>query len=396
MNNPPVAVSDPASPLAEWLATQPIGFRPDVIVDTARDAAIVGLGVSTREAHEMLDLVSEATCSLLQDGFTTIAVLDNQRVGDLYDRFVTGQDVDVDNALAQAWGPWRVAEMRDTLTWLREHNRSRAEAPVRIIGIAGSVVLPTDYDRIIALLTGIDGTAAASVETLLDVIRVAHEGGEHVLRARGMHPGTPFVELARAARATAADLAPCEKREEALGLLDAVVDFHANAIGAGFDGARAERAAADRLIEHHRRTGSRIVLWEGSAHVAAHSAPVIGSHLRNELGDQYVAVHLMFGHGVISRANVPEPWAGSIDAHLAAGSIGRTLDLRTSSTSPVAVCLERPWSTRLISGVYDPADDRRHYVELPSLPGSFDVLVFIPTITPARSLAGDSTDDESG
>ncbi len=384
MNNRPAAAPDPSHALAEWLATTPAGLRPELIAGAAGDAVVVGLGVSTREAHEVLDFVTDTTWLLVERGFTTVAVLDNQRVADLYDRYVSGQDVDIDHALAQAWGPWQVGEMRDALVWLREHNRARAEAPVRIIGVAGARVLSADYPRIIDLLAGIDESTAARVEALLDVIRVAHSSGEHVLRARGTHPGTPFVELARAARAHAAELPPGDGRDAALELLDAVVDFHARAIGIGHDMVREEHAAAGRLLDHHRRTGERIVLWEGSTHVAAHPSAMLGSRLRAELGDRYVAVHIAVGSGQIARATIPEPRPDSIEAQLAGAHGERTLDLRTPSSAVTAGELDRSWPTRIISGLYDPAEDAEHYVELPSLRQSFDALVYIPAITPAR------------
>ncbi|AOS63958.1 erythromycin esterase family protein [Actinoalloteichus hymeniacidonis] len=381
-------IPDPASthPLAEWLATQESGLRPEVIGGLARDARIVGLGMSTRAAREVFDVVTDATWRLLDSGFTTIAVLDDQCVVDRYDRYVIGQDIDIDQALAQAWGPWRIAELRRMLDRLRARNEAHPEAPVRVIGIAGTRVLVTDYDRIVELLTGLDARAAAEVQALLDLIRPAHDSGEHVLRARGNHPGVPFVDLARSARAIASRLRPSAERDTAVDLLDAVVGFHANAIGVGYDMAREERAAARRLLDHHRRTGARIVLWEGSAHVAAHPGPMLGAHLRDTLGDGYVAVHITFGHGRIVTGDIPAPQTDSIDAQLAAAHDPRTLDLRTPAPASIAVELERSWPTRLISGLYDPAEDAEHYLELPSLRDSFDALVYVPAITPTESL----------
>ncbi|WP_337662249.1 MULTISPECIES: erythromycin esterase family protein [Actinoalloteichus] len=387
MSTPPVLPPDPSPPVAAWLTTQPVGARPELIAEAAREAVIVGLGVSTREAHEVFAFVTDTTWLLVERGFTTIAVLDNQRVADLYDRYVSGEDIDLDRALAQAWGPWQVVEMRDALVRLRELNRTRTGARVRIVGVASSRVLSSDYDRVVDLLAGIDASTAVRVEALLDVIRVAHGSGEHVLRARGTHPGTPFVEMARTARAHTARLAPSGERDAALELLDAVVDFHANAIGVGHDMAREEHLAADRLLDHHRRTGERIVLWEGSAHIAAHPGPMLGSHLRTALDDRYLAVHITFGQGHITRATIPAPRADSIDARLAGAHGERTIDLRTPPPATVAGDLGRSWPTRLISGLYDPADDDEHYFDLPSLTGSFDALVYIPTITPIRPLA---------
>ncbi|MFJ1537531.1 hypothetical protein ACIODS_03205 [Micromonospora chalcea] len=116
MTNRPAGAPALAHALAEWLATTPAGLRPDLIADAAAEAVIVGLGMSTREAHEVFDVVTDTTWRLVERGFTTVAVLDNQRVADLYDRYVSGQDVDIDQALVQAWGPWQVGTTRSSRT----------------------------------------------------------------------------------------------------------------------------------------------------------------------------------------------------------------------------------------------------------------------------------------
>lgn len=151
-------------------------------------AAIVGLGTGTREAHETFLLVEHTTRALIERGFRVVALLDNQRVGELYDRYVRGEDVDLDATLAQAWGPWRTAEMRAALVWLRRFNEGRPDDPVRIVAVDSSRVLPADYDRVVELLTPLDATAAMRIRELLDVIRTAHDSGEHVQRARAPTP----------------------------------------------------------------------------------------------------------------------------------------------------------------------------------------------------------------
>lgn len=359
------------------------GAHPDSLADLIDHAIVVGLGTSTRGGREPFLLVEQATRALLQRGFGAIAVMDNQRVVELYDRFVLGDDVDIDAALEQAWGPWRTTEMRDALTWLRRHNQSRQNDPVRGIAIGSSRVLPTDYDRVVELLTGLDPATAARVGELFDVIRTAHEHGEHVLRARGTHPGTPFVDLARAARAMAAGLDNGAQRDEAVRLLDAMVEHHANAIGQGYDAEREERAAADRILRHHRRTGDRIVLWEGSLHIAAHRSVMLGSHLKQALGDRYAPVHVTFGQGRVPGMDIPPPREDSVEALALGGE--RTVDLR----SQLATGFGQQWRIRLISGVYEPERDDDHYYSLPSLTASFDVVVLIPTITPLQPLTAD-------
>jgi erythromycin esterase len=368
------------------MTTRPVPV-PDLIADVAADADIVGLGTSAREAHELFRLVEQTTRQLLDRGFGTIAVLDNQRVGELYDRYLTGADVDIDRALAQAWGPWQIDEMRQALTALREHNRRHPHRPIRIVALGQAGALPADYDRVVELVTAIDPSAAAAVREPLDVIRVAHDAGEHVLRANGTHPGTPFVDLGPGAPGAGGRGGGHPERTEARRLLDLIVDYHANAIGVGYDHDRAEMAAATQLLDHYRRTGDRIVLWEGTAHVAAHGAATLGSHLRRALGDRYVAAHLTFGEGKTPRHDIPPARAGSIEGTLATAGGVQAYDLRTAPPAELAELLDAPCWTRLISGLYDPAKDHEHYYELPSLRASFDVIAFTPTITPVRPVS---------
>ncbi|MFC7549012.1 erythromycin esterase family protein [Plantactinospora sp. GCM10030261] len=353
-----------------------------------KDATIVGLGTGSRAGHELFRLVEHTTHNLIESGFRVIAVLDNQRVGEKLDRFVQGADVDLDAALGQAWGPWRTAEMRDALSWLRRRNERHPGDPVRFVAIGAPGVLPGDYDRVVDLLTRVDGPTTTRVRELLDLVRVAHDSGEHVLRAQGTHPGVPFVELARTARDLTARLAAGAERDEALSLLDAMVEHHANAIGAGYDAAREERAAAGRLLDLQRRTGDRVVLWEGSAHVAAHQSVMMGSHLRTALSDGYAAVHLTFGRGRIPGLDLPDPSPDSLEAVLLAGDGEpiHVVDLRSGVPADLAAHVDRPSRTRLISGMYDPEHDEEHYYELPSPRASFDVAAVLPTISPVHPL----------
>lgn len=384
------------------------GLRPELIADLARNASILGMGMSTRESREVLAFIFETTRSLVEEGFTKIAILDSPRVIAEYDRYVIGEAVDLDHALDQAWGPWRNAQFRDELIRLRALNATRpADGRVRLIGIGAPTTVAADYDTVAELLRGVDQQIAEDVEQYLNLIRVAHDGGEHVQRARGLHPGTPFVDLARAARAAALRAPAGPARDQALTILDDIVDYHAHAPGSpqpvaaergdnagpsettppvgGYDMASSERAAAERLLNYYGRTGARIVFWEGTAHIAAQPAvalgPMLGTHLRAALGDDYVAVNISFGRGRIARADIPAPQTGSVDALLDEGGIARTLILRAAG--PIEA---DSFSTRIISGLYDPNADGDNYIELPSLRESFDGLVHIPIITPTDSM----------
>ncbi|MBQ1047072.1 erythromycin esterase family protein [Micromonospora sp. C51] len=363
----------------------PVPSSARTLAALVESATIVGLGASTREAAETFRLVEETTHELIRRGFRAVALLDNQRVGDLYDRYVRGEDVDLDAALSQAWGPWRTIEMRDALVRLRRHNARHPDDPVRVVAVNGRRTLPADYDRVVALLDPVEPATAARIGEIFAVIRTAHDNGEHVQRLRGTHPGVPFVELARTARNLAAKLPDSPGRDEALRLIDAIVDFHAHALGVGYDAAAEERAAAGRLLDHLRRTGDRVVFWEGSAHVAAHGDTMMGAHLRAALGQRYMAVHVTFGHGRIPATDIPRPVASSLEAVLLDDPGERIIDLRSVS-GHLADRIDRPCRTRLISGLYQAEHDKDHYYELPTLAGSFDVIAFVPTVTPIHPL----------
>lgn len=279
------------NPLTELLTHQPTGLSPATISDAAGDATVVGLGVNTRETREIFELVAETTYALIEKGFTSLAIQDTQRVTDLLDAYIDGADIDIDAALAQAWGPWQTVEMHRVMQRLREHNRERAGSHerVRIIGLVDSRAVLADYDRVVELLTEVDAQAAAGVEENFATIRIAHSGGEHVERAHGTHAGTAYVDLARVARDITAGLPESPQRQEALQLLEVIVDYHADALGKGFDRAREEGRATKRILEHYRRTGARIVIWDGFAHIAAHPSEMYGHKLRQELGQKYWA-----------------------------------------------------------------------------------------------------------
>lgn len=355
--------------LVDWLGTQRADTDAEALADLVGHASVVGLGTGTRAGRETFAVVARTTWSLVERGFRVIAILDNPRVVELYDRYVRGEDVDVEAALRQAWGPWRTEEMREALDSLRRRNADHPGDPVRVVGVGGSKVLPADYDRVLDLVAPPE---AAKIRELFDVIRMAHDSGEHVQRAHGTHPGVPFVELAREARAIAGPAGA-----EAGGLLDAIVDHHANAIGVGYDADREEHAAAERVLALRP---ARVVLWEGSAHVAADA--MMGGHLRAELGEAYAAVHVTFGHGRAHGVDVPPPVPGSLEDVLRAAGGARTVPLGDG----VPAALDAPWRTRLISGLYDPARDGEHYLEVRSLSGAYDAVVFVPEITPVSAL----------
>ena len=99
---------------------------------------------------------------------------------------------------------------------------------------------------------------------------------------------------------------------------------------------------AETIIEHHRRTDLRTVLWDGIAHTSA-SGPgfgltagdgdnvSIGSVLREHLGPAYASVAIGFHHGNLGVAEVPAPAPDLVDAALGESALTALwMDLRTT------------------------------------------------------------------
>lgn len=403
--------SDPPAAVVDWLAAHARPMRPhgagpwqDVVTGLAdgllpgqadRDAAaaptVIGLAPTTRESAEVCDLQVDLLQALVIRGVRTVVLQDTTEIGDRLDRWARAGDTSGDGPeaiLADAWGPWRTESLRRALLWLRAHNAAHPADEVEIRGISRPTAVPADYDRVLAFTAGT--RHHEQISTLLETIRVAHDGGEHVERAHGRWTGAPFVDLARQARtATAAVLEPdSDAATRVLAALDRIVRFHAAPLSRGRSGDDEETAAADRLVEHLEASGRRAVVWDGIGHLTARGTS-FGSRLREHLGTRYRCVSTTFGSGRVRDFRLPAPRPGSLDQTLDHVAVrlgaGYAVDL-TATPKPDAV---RRWlagrhAVRLISGMYRPDEDERHYFALDDLTGSVDVLLHLPEISPVR------------
>lgn len=344
------------------------------------DATIVGLGCNTRESHDLFRLVEDVTHHLIEAGFRVVAIYEEPRVCEMFDRYILGEDVDLNAAMSQAWGLFQTVEMKHALLRLRERNSRNPLDPVHIIGIDQPHAIVADYDEAVDQLSRIDPNVAVRVEEKLNSIKIAHGSGEHVFHAHGAHSGIPFIETAQEARAVVASIPESDGRDKALQLLNAIVDHHRNGVAPK----KAQETAAATLLAFQRRTGNRVVLWDAFYVLAAHEGEALGFHLRQALGDQYKVVLVLFGSGRILGGTVPQARADSLEAYLASAGGARMLDLR-SPDAPAEV-VERPWPIRAVSGIYHPDHDHQHYYKIPALRASFDVLVFLPETDAVRPL----------
>ncbi|MGY1718315.1 erythromycin esterase family protein [Blastococcus sp. SYSU DS0552] len=369
------------------------------LVGAIGEARVVGLGESTRAAHETFTLRDRIWRALVQArGFRTLAIQDGAAVVDDLDAWVRTGDGDVTELLSHAWRPWRTAEMTQALTWIRAFNLDHPDDQIRLLGVQPTVVQPADYDTVRALVADTAPELVGQVTHHLDTIRSAHDLDEHVQRHRGTHPGTPFVEHAREAHRLIRGLPDSAARSAALEIAERIVDFHARSVaGGGFDREHEEAVAAARILEWQSTTGQRVVYWDGIVHTAATgTAPgrradelpsSAGGHLRRHLGRDYVSVAIGFHHGEVQGATVPAPPPDYIDGILADGTPATFyLDLRGPAPAQVSRWLAEPRKVRVINGVYDPTRDDAAHVTAASLSAWFDVLVHIREVTPTAEL----------
>jgi erythromycin esterase len=362
------------------------------------DAAIVGIGETTRAAHEidhhrlrMFQVMVERL------GFRALAIKDGEIVAERLDDLVRGSGEDPAEALGAAWPPWRTEETVAALEWIHSYNREHPEDPVRIFGTDQAGAQSFHYDAVIDYVRRTAPQRLDTVKAHLAPPRSAHRVDEHIQRFRGIHPGRPFAESARDVYELVASLPEDAEREHVLRYAQLIWDHHANSVAAGMDFGAWMANAADTILRRHRETGAKIVYWDGIAITANSRAmaavvgtgqrfTTVGGHLRERLGDRYLSMLIGFGEGEIHEGVVvPAPPADYVEAALATGE-PYYLDLRTPAPAEVAAWLNGRRKVRLIPGVYDPAEDEKHHVVAPSLAEWFDAVAFLPRISPTTLL----------
>ncbi|WP_335990820.1 erythromycin esterase family protein [Glycomyces sp. MUSA5-2] len=375
----------------EWIRGHagPLG-DPGPIVAAAKAASVVGIGENTREAAEIDRYRVGIIKALVEEaGYRIIVIPDSANVAERMDAYVLGRRSDLDEVVRSGWLPNRTESTAELLSWVRAFNERRDVSPVRFAGNGPAQAEPEDYDRVVA---AVDAGTAAVLRERYEVIRTAHDFNEHLQIHQGVHPGRPFAELAGEALELVRAAAPGQGTVD---LAERIVSFHANSVAAKHDFAATSRGIAERIANVHEESGQKVVYFDGfaltgvvpDAEVALKAGTrfaTAGSLLRERFGDGYVSVLLAFGHGVIRGGmRIPEPREGLVERALFdSGVDGALLPLREDGWPGGPVRL------RIIAGVYDPAADGDHSMEIPDLAGAVDYLGFVRTITQTRPLPG--------
>lgn len=361
------------------------------------DAQVVGIGETTRASHEIDHHRLRVLQVLVEElGFRTLAINEDAIVAERLDDLVRGSGDDPAETLGAAWPPWRTEETVQVLQWIRAYNEDHPGDPVRLLGVNRPGAQQYHYDAVIDYVRRAAPQRLDAVKAHLAPPRSAHKIDEHLQRFRGIHPGRPFADSARDAYELVAALPEDGERQHTLRYAQTIVDHHSSTVAAGRGFAEWMGLAAATIQERHRDTGAKIVYWDGIAMTAnARDMKVkiggdafasVGAHLRDRLGSTYLSMLVGFGEGEIHEGvTVPTPPADYVETDLAADE-AYYLDLRAAAPDAVARWLHGSHKIRLIPGVYDPAEDEQHHVVAPSLREWFDVLAFIPRITPTALL----------
>ncbi|RDI49156.1 erythromycin esterase family protein [Nocardia mexicana] len=389
-------IHDSARPLDVAGADAPLS-DPGSLADRIGDAAVVGIGMTTRAGHELSVLAHRVLRVLVeQKGFRALALLDDEVVVAAMDEFVRTGAGDPRKLLQEAWAPWRNAETLAVLEWARAFNSEHPDDPLRLFGLTPEAARAGHYAQVAEFVEAVAPHRLEELNSHYGPIATAHRLGEHIQLANGTHPGRPFVEHARDA------LALVESLPGSACVLDAarlILRYHEFSTASGRrDFAAEAAAAADRIAEWHNRTGHRIAYWEGVSNTAvadrltlaamAQEFPTTGFLLRERFGTGYLSMAVAFRDGKLrADLSVPAPPEDFADTVIdVPGRDDYLLDLRDAPPGVVRQWLHQPAKFRLVIGTYDPARDPAHYIAGAGLADWFDILLRIRTITPTHSL----------
>lgn len=353
------SVDDPYSDNA-WAFLRPLIGR----------ARVVAIGENIHGAHEPLALRNHIIrYAVTQLGFTAVAIESGFTDGQLADRYVQGEALDIDSVLREGInnGFGRMPENKELLLWLRAHNE-RAARKVHFYGIDQSAAGARVY------------SGAPAVEAALQFL-----GPERAAPHRAVLAS--LLDRFSAGRFT--ELSPDEgaRLRAALGRLGRSVtaapsaDRHAHAIairnvwattrleqsfaGSGSQGPRSlfairlrdsVMAENTKWVLDQQGPGGRILVFAHNGHVwdvpmafpaMGPATPMMGTRLRRALGRDLC---------VIGMAAVKYEGMGNVLGDLSSmeNSFARVvppshaLDLRTADRVPaVRALLHEPWITRI-------------------------------------------------
>ncbi|MFC5749618.1 erythromycin esterase family protein [Actinomadura rugatobispora] len=389
-----MARADDERPAAvRWIAgrARPLGTAaPDDLEPLralADGAAVVGLGASTRGAHEVSALQHRILRFLVEEeGFRALALEEDWTTGLLLDAHVLTGEGEPRALLRRMWLPWQTREMLDVLAWMRAYNQRNPGDPVRFVGVDMSTTRAVAYDAVAAYARRAAPGRLPELEEHYGPLRPdpAAAIDEHVGRYRRLPDKRPHIRRAEQAHDLVAGLPAAEGRDLALHHARAIVDFHRFHSRPVMEALPyVERRMAENILGWRGHTGSKIVYWGGIGHSAGNT----GGLLRERLGTGYLSMALTFGRGAVhGGVPVPHPPGDFADAVFdeAAPSGLYLADLRAPENDAARAWLDAPAKLRVIGPGYRAEDDADHHMAGGTIRRWVDAVVHTREVTPAR------------
>lgn len=409
---------DPA--LAAWLQQSAIPFETtaagsgfddlQALKPLIGDARIVGLGEATHGTHEFFQMKHRLLEFMVEEmGFTTFALEVGFIEAETVDAYVQGGAGSGDSLVRQTmYAVWMNQEMLDLIEWMRAYNADKA--PDQRIHFRGFDMQTPASARgaIKRYIAQVDAAALPQITDQLACVQrigfgLAYEVVSEADRAACRANLQAVVDhLTRSEAAYSAQTTPAafaNTLQAARIILQAEAMF-GEAMRYQSFGIR-DQAMAENIAWLLDQAGSesRMVLWAHNMHITAQPASaVMGDHLRQRFGADYLAVGFSFNQGSVLAFDMdstpemtefalePAP-AGSIDDTLRAAQMPRfILDLRDAPPD-AAAWLNTFRPMRFVGGSYSDACPQAAFAMVAPAQG-FDVLIYVEDTTAADYLSG--------
>ncbi|WP_433544524.1 erythromycin esterase family protein (plasmid) [Streptomyces sp. CA-294286] len=376
------------------------------LVETLSDVRVVGMGESTHGTHEFFQLKHRLLEFLVTDmGFSVLAMEASASAGQAVDAYVRHGTGDAGTVLCGlGFWTWRTDKVLAVIEWMRAYNRERPEnQQVRFVGIDPQRC-GTSISELEAFLRVRVPERAAGLHAAFGVLGNAYPGQYPDLRRRLVHAAEELVDFLR-------DFAP--DAPEMIGhariltqAADLVSRHRLHEDPQQTACAVRDRYMADNVSELLDVPSAKVAVWAHNGHIAksryGNGPSPLGQHLREQYGDAYYALGLLFGRGAFRAGRM---WPGTrsrrpmnnrigmagittVEAQLATATVGNHLiDLRSGGEASATV---REWlrSTQSLRrfGAQVPRWAYRLHRRPTVLAHEYDGLAYIATTTCSRPL----------
>ncbi len=405
-------LSDNALPIETTDVAAPTQDLESVAALLAR-ARIIGIGEATHGTREFFQLKHRLVDRLASHhGLTLLAMEANFNTAERVDAWVRGGPGTVEEAMKALFVVWRTEEIRELLLWMRTRNAGKKRREQ--IGFRGYDVQGTDAS-LTALRTYLTKVEPSKASDLLDGLAPLDpakndnksEFGMLVLgEAEATATQQAIERLGEQLRSSRRRYVARSSRSEfELMLQHARLLEQARARFAA-KGSRAQFAARDRAMAENvlwladqLPDDERVLVWAHNGHIQVDSSNLLGTgmgtHLRRERGDDYVAVGFVLDEGSYRawvEPNAPviaDVVVGPRKVGWAAEALARVglpifaVDLRTA---PQGAAHDWLWSPRVMHscGWLVSEGEREGTVDV--LGRLFDIAIYVGKTSSARQL----------